>query len=81
MPAPAQDARDVLGGLALADLDGVGAQVDGVPTQLKEALSFQTPVRTLAYKTRSSLVLHRKPASSERCQWKPPLCEHGTKNN
>ncbi len=38
MRAPAEDARDVFGGLALADLDGVGAQVDGVPSQLEEPL-------------------------------------------
>ena len=42
VPAPAQDAGNVLGGLALANLDGVGAQIDGVPTQLEEALSFCT---------------------------------------
>lgn len=43
VPAPAQDARNVLGGLALADLDGVGAQVYGVSSQLKEALSCHAP--------------------------------------
>ena len=42
--APAEDACDVLGGLALADLDGVGAQVDGMPSQLEEAL--QPPYNT-----------------------------------
>jgi hypothetical protein len=36
--APAEDARNVFGGLALADLDGVRAQVDRVPAQPEEAL-------------------------------------------
>lgn len=36
--APAQHAGDVLGQLALAQLDVVGAQIDGVAAQLEEAL-------------------------------------------
>lgn len=36
--APRHDARNVLGGLPLAQLDGVGPQVDCVPPQLEEAL-------------------------------------------
>ncbi len=41
---PAENARNVLCGFALAYLDGVRAQVDGVPSQPEEALHGDTYV-------------------------------------
>lgn len=43
MCTPAEHACDVLGGLTLANLDGVGPQVDGVPSQLEEPLHVHRP--------------------------------------
>ena len=43
MRTPAEHACDVLGGLTLANLDGVGPQVDGVPSQLEEPLRVHRP--------------------------------------